>query len=101
MAAFGDKTISYPESSGSLASGWSSGETLGNSKKKKFFDWLPRDNLHCFYRRNPVVIKFHFPRVSPGDQPLALAKEPEASGYEIVKQLSLRVHSRHTGHDCS
>ena len=34
-----------------------------------------------FYRRNPAVIKFQFPRVSPGDQPLA--KEPEDSGYEI------------------
>ena len=35
-----DSTISYPETSGSLASGWSPGETLENSKKFKVFDWL-------------------------------------------------------------
>ena len=73
--------ISCPESSGSLASGWSPGETaagqtawrlwlrdtqsrtqsplafwsaggrqkrLGNSKKFKFFDWLPCNDFHCF-----------------------------------------------------
>ena len=28
-----------------------------------------------------MVIKFQYPRVSPGDQPLT--KEPEESGYEI------------------
>ena len=71
--------ISYPESSGFLASGWSPGETLENSKKIAFFDWLL---LVLFYHRNPTVIKFHYPRVSPGDQPLT--KEPEDSGYEIV-----------------
>ena len=63
--------ISYPESSGSLASGWSTGETLGNSKKNTFFDWLPRTGLHYF----------KFPRVSPGDQPVT--KEPEDSEYQI------------------
>ena len=31
--------------------------------------------------QNPAVIKFQFPRVSPGDQ--LLAKGPEDSGYEI------------------
>ena len=35
-------------SEGSLASGWSPGETLGNSKQIKFFDWLPCNGLHCF-----------------------------------------------------
>ena len=34
-------SISYPESSGSLASGWSPGKTLENC-----FDWLPRNSLH-------------------------------------------------------
>ena len=38
--------------------------------------------LPLFYRRNPAVIKFQYPRVAPGDQPLAI--EPEDSGYEIV-----------------
>ena len=46
----------------------------------KFFYWLSRNSLHLFYHTNPGVIKFQFPRVSPGDQPLA--KEPEDSGYE-------------------
>ena len=46
--------ISYPESSGSLASGWSPGEN------DKFF--------------------FEFSSLSPGDQ--LLAKEPVVSGYE-------------------
>ena len=32
--------ISYPESSGFLVSGWAPGETLENSKKFNFFDWL-------------------------------------------------------------
>ena len=32
--------ISYLESSGVLVSGWSPVETLENSKKFKFFDWL-------------------------------------------------------------
>ena len=73
----------YPESSGSLASGPAVGlqERLwGTGILFNFFDWLPRDGLHC-YCRNPAVMKFQFPRVSPGDQPLA--KEPEDSGYEI------------------
>ena len=30
-------STSYPESSGSLASGWSPGETLGKSKKNYLF----------------------------------------------------------------
>ena len=41
-------TISYPESSGFLVSGWAPVETLGNSKKSKFFDWLPCNDFHCF-----------------------------------------------------
>ena len=40
--------ISYPESSGFLVSGWAPVETLGNSKKFKFFDWLPCNDFHCF-----------------------------------------------------
>ena len=36
--AFSDQTtILYPESSGSLANGWSSGKTEGKSKKKLIF----------------------------------------------------------------
>ena len=37
-----------------------------------------------FYRRNPAVIKFQSPRVSPGDKPPA--KEPEDPGYKIDDQ---------------
>ena len=48
--------VPYPETSGFLASGWSSGDTLGN--------WLLPQGR--------------------GDQPLA--KEPEDSGYEIRKR---------------
>ena len=40
--------ISYPESSGFLVSGWAPEETLGNSKKFKFFDWLPCNDFYCF-----------------------------------------------------
>ena len=35
------------------------------NSKKKFFDWLLRKRLELFYRRNPAVIKFQFPGVSP------------------------------------
>ena len=41
-------TISYPESSGFLVSRWAPVETLGNSKKFQFFDWLPCNDFHCF-----------------------------------------------------
>ena len=37
--------ISYPESPSSLASRWSPGETVENSKKIKFFDWLAESVL--------------------------------------------------------
>ena len=40
--------------------------------------------LPLFYRRNPAVIKFQYPRVSPGAHPLT--KRPEDSGYEIGKK---------------
>ena len=41
--------ISYPaECSGFLVSRWGPGETLENSKKKNFFDWLSCNSLHCF-----------------------------------------------------
>ena len=43
---------------------------------------LAPQQLPLFYLRNPAVIKFQYPRVSPGKQ--LLAKEPEDSGYEIV-----------------
>ena len=33
---------------GFLVSGWAPVETLGNSKKSKFFDWLPCNDFHCF-----------------------------------------------------
>ena len=48
--------------------------------------WLAAPlQLASFYRRNHSVMKFQFPRVSPGNQPLA--KEPEDSGYEIAFTL--------------
>ena len=50
-------------------------ERLWRIQKK--FKWLA-----LFYHRNPAVIKFQYPRVFPGDQPLV--KEPEDSEYEIV-----------------
>ena len=54
--------ISYPESPGSLASGWS-----------------PEETLRLFYRGNPAVIKFQYLRVSPEDCPRAISL-PESSG---------------------
>ena len=60
----------------SLANG-GLGQSLENSTKIKYFDWLPHNGLNCF----PAVIKFQFPRVSPGDHPLT--KKPEDSGYKI------------------
>ena len=54
-----------------LYSGWSPRE---NSKKIFFLIGSLRNGLHCFI----AVTKFQYPRVSPGDQPLA--KEPEDSG---------------------
>ena len=73
------KPSSYPESSGSLASGWWPGETLGNCL-------LPQN--FCGKTIQAVTgqpIKkfnfFGFSSVSHGDQ--LLAKEPEDSGYEI------------------
>ena len=71
--------ILYPESSGSLASGWLPRE---NSKKFKFFLLASAKRLALFYHRNHAVKKFQFPSVSPGDQ--LLAKEPEDSGYETA-----------------
>ena len=44
---------------------------------------MPRNSLHCF-TAEICSNEFQFPRVSPGDQPLA--KEPEDSGYEIGMQ---------------
>ena len=58
---------------------------MKNSKKFKFFHWLL-----CFSSVMASIVllqkscanKFQYPRVSPGDKPLA--KEPaEDSGYEI------------------
>ena len=62
--------ISIPASSGSFVSGWSPGETLGKWNTTYFF-WLAvscNDLLFC--ARNPGALPFHYPRVSPGDQPL-------------------------------
>ena len=42
------KSISYPGSTGSWASGWSQEETPENPKKFKFFDWRPRYGLYFF-----------------------------------------------------
>ena len=74
-------SISYPESSGFLVSGWAPWETLGNWKKFKFFDWLLRNGLrmHCFTAEILRLLKFQFPRsrVSPGVHPLT--KKPEDS----------------------
>ena len=56
-------------------------ETLDNLKKFNFFGWL----FALFYRRNPAVIKFHYPRVSPGYKPLA--KAPEDYDYEIALRM--------------
>ena len=58
------------QSSRSLASGWSPGETLGKSKKKKMTFLIGCSVTPC------IVL----PQKSPGDQPLA--KEPEDSAYE-------------------
>ena len=54
----GGKSISYPEFSGSLDSGWLPRETLRESQKFNFFDWLPRNgsasHLHCFTQEGEV-----------------------------------------------
>ena len=63
-----DITISYSEYS--FASGWSPGETLGNSKKTIILFI----GLALVYGRNPAVIKFQFPRVYPGDWPKTLSR---------------------------
>ena len=53
-----------------------------------FFGLAALLRLALFYCRNSAVIKFQFPRVSSGDQPLA--KEPEDSGWEIgVKIINI------------
>lgn len=46
---------SRTQSSDSLASGWSLGETLGKSKKNNFFHWLPRIGLDRFLPQNSWV----------------------------------------------
>ena len=63
-------------SSGSLASGWSPGDT-GEVKTMLAITGQPIKNLNSF----------DCPRASPGDQPLT--KEPEDSGYETGCQLDL------------
>ena len=74
--------ISYLEYSGSLASSWSPEETLENLKT----NLIGCPVMVCIVLpQNPAVIKFQFPRVSPGNQ--LLAKEPEDSGYEIGEVL--------------
>ena len=75
-----DDSISYPESPGSLASSWSTGETLrnGNFITAGFLRYGEANQNNFFF--------FDFPRVSPGNQPLA--KEPEDSGYEISDEFS-------------
>ena len=74
-------TISIPESSGIFVSGWSPGETLGqwNGSAPGFVAQNNR-SLHETANQEKEIL-FHFPRVSPGDQPLT--KKPEDSGIEI------------------
>ena len=62
----------------------------GELEKIKVFDWLPRRRLALFYRRNPAVIKFQFPRVSPGAHPLT--KKPDYSRNEIAFHLKVKLH---------
>ena len=59
-----------------MVSGWAPGETLENPKKFKFFDWLPRNGLHCLsLPQKSCGNKIPVPRVSPGAHPLT--KKPE------------------------
>ena len=95
-------TISYPESSGSLASGWQPVEPSYNLVPRvlRLFGQrlvARRDSgeLEFYYRRisaannaspfrssqSKISKKYQFPRVSPADQPWA--KEPKDSGYEV------------------
>ena len=77
--------ITYQESSSSLASGWSPGETLGKSKKFNFLLGCPV-MVGIVLGRNPAVKNFQYSRVSPGGQ--LPAKEPEDSGYEIGSDVT-------------
>ena len=78
-------SISNPESSGYLASGWSPGETLG------YWNFITAGILWLKTMQavmgRPIKKNnfFEFSRVSPGDQPLA--KEPEDSGYDIGLEI--------------
>ena len=59
-------------------------ETLENSKKLNFLIGCPVTVCIVLPQKscgNTPEIHFQFPRVSPGDKPLA--KEPKDSGYEI------------------
>ena len=56
-------------------------ERLWRIRKNSKFWLAALQQPALLYRRNPAVIKFQYPRVSPGDHPPT--KEPEDSGYEI------------------
>ena len=78
--------ISYPESSGSLASGWPPGETLGycNFNYRMISavkQWKPWRSLYRAANQKNLNF-FEFSRVSPGAYPPT--KKPEDSGYEIA-----------------
>ena len=76
-------TISYPESSGFLVSGWAPVETLARVLEfcyRKISAVKQWKSLQGSQSKN--LNFFEFPRVSTGAHPLT--KKPEDSGYEIA-----------------
>ena len=58
-------------------------ERIGNSKKKKYFDWLPCNRLHCNTQKSPCL----------SWQATAGQIYPEDSGYELF--IGLNENFRH------
>ena len=75
-------SISIPESSGVLVSGWSTEKNLGqwNESALGFLAQNDRSLQETANQKRDIL--FDFSRVSPGDQPLT--KMPEDSEMEIV-----------------
>ena len=69
-------TISYPESSGFLVSGWAPVKTL------EYWNFVTAKWKSLQGSQSKKLILFEFPRVSTGMHPLT--KKPDDSGYEIA-----------------
>ena len=74
-----DTSISYAESTGSLASGWSSGRDSGNFITAGFL-WKTKQAVRGSQSKRLIFSKLS--RVSPGDQLLTI--EPKDSRFQIA-----------------